>query len=53
MRKLVDRRIACPCCGMRTWSNDYIGFMRDHDRPDGRVCREAQRYIARNSEVRP
>jgi hypothetical protein len=37
-----DRRIQCPFCKVRTWMTDYRAFMRDHDRPDGRVCRKAQ-----------
>jgi len=37
-----DTRIQCPHCGVRTWQRDYGAFMRDHDRPDGKVCRKAQ-----------
>jgi hypothetical protein len=40
---MKDPRIACPYCGVRTWMRDYTAFMRDHDRPDGRVCRAAQK----------
>ncbi len=40
-----DLRIACPYCGMKTWSKDYVGFMTDHDRPDGRVCKKARRVL--------
>ena len=42
----LDRRIQCPCCGIRTWALDYLAFMRDHDRRDGRVCRAAQRHVS-------
>jgi hypothetical protein len=39
---MKDKRIQCPHCKVRTWSNDWRMFMRGHDRPDGRVCRAAQ-----------
>ena len=40
--KFKDERIKCPFCGTTTWSTDYTSFMRDHDTPDGKVCRQAQ-----------
>lgn len=43
MRLTKDTRLQCPHCGSRTWSADYAGFMRDHDRVDGRVCQAAKR----------
>lgn len=42
---IQDKRIQCPYCGMKTWSNDYVSFMRDHDRPDGRRCLQAAHSI--------
>lgn len=39
---MADTRNTCRHCGVKTWSTDYAAFMRDHDRPDGRVCRAAQ-----------
>lgn len=48
MAKVIDKRLACPCCGVKTWMTDYRAFMQDHDRPDGRVCRAAQRHIKDN-----
>jgi hypothetical protein len=36
---------------MKTWSTDYTQFMRDHDRPDGRMCRLAQRQKIIAAEV--
>ena len=38
-----DKRIQCPYCKVRTWMKDYRGFMKDHDKPDGRVCQKAKR----------
>lgn len=44
MGKLTrDTRLSCPHCGVKTWSTDYVSFMRDHDRIDGRKCRAAAR----------
>ena len=40
---MKDTRIRCPHCGITTWMTDYTRFMRDHNRPDGRVCRAAQK----------
>lgn len=45
MSKIKDTRIQCPYCHTRTWSKNYSQFMRDHDRSDGRVCREAQKKL--------
>lgn len=39
----TDKRIRCRFCGIATWMTDYAAFMRDHDRADGRVCRQAKR----------
>lgn len=44
---LRDERISCPHCGVTTWSKDYVQFMKDHDRHDGRRC-----YAAQNSQKR-
>ena len=42
MKKFIkDTRLQCPHCGVKTWMKDYRSFMRDHDRPDGMVCRLA------------
>jgi len=41
----ADNRLACPCCGVKTWSKDFTSFMKNHDRVDGRVCRKAQAVI--------
>jgi len=38
-----DTRHACPFCGVRTWARDYVGFLRDHDKPEGGLCVEAKR----------
>ncbi len=46
MKKLKDERLQCRCCGVRTWSKDYGAFMKDHDRPDGRVCQAAKKLTA-------
>lgn len=46
-----DLRIKCPCCGIPTWMTDYTAFMRDHDRPDGKVCRAAQRLITKADTI--
>jgi ribosomal protein S27AE len=40
--KIIDKRPRCPHCGATTWQTDYEAFMRDHDRPQGGVCRKAQ-----------
>lgn len=39
-------RHKCLFCGVETWEKDYKRFMLDHDRPDGRVCRKAQRFVS-------
>ncbi len=41
-----DTRCACQFCGSKTWSKDYVGFMRDHDRVDGRKCVRAAKVYA-------
>ena len=46
-----DTRIRCPHCGIRTWMTDFVAFMRDHDRPDGRVCRIAQYFYKEGPKV--
>jgi hypothetical protein len=33
-----DTRIRCSHCHVATWRTDFVAFMRDHDRPDGRRC---------------
>lgn len=38
-----DTRPTCCFCGMKTWRKDVVGFMQDHDRPQGGVCRRAQK----------
>jgi hypothetical protein len=48
---MIDSRLTCPHCGVRTWMRDYTAFMRDHDRPDGRVCRIAQQSPKRLSQA--
>ena len=40
-----DNRITCPHCKVKTWSRDYTGFMRDHDRIDGRKCQKAAKDV--------
>lgn len=37
-----DKRIKCPYCQVKTWMKDYQKFMKDHDRPDGRLCKKAK-----------
>ena len=41
-----DSRISCRFCGVKTWSINYVAFMHDHDRPDGRRCLRARKDIA-------
>jgi hypothetical protein len=38
---LKDTRISCQFCKIKTWMKDYVAFMQDHDRPDGRKCQRA------------
>jgi hypothetical protein len=40
-----DNRPRCPYCGITTWNKDWVSFMSDHDRPDGKVCRKAQNIM--------
>ncbi len=40
-----DTRLQCPYCKVRTWMSDYVAFMRDHDRPDGRRCVAASKLL--------
>lgn len=42
---MKDNRIKCPFCKIRTWSNNYKAFMKDHDRPDGKMCRAAMKAV--------
>lgn len=45
--KTPDTRHTCQFCKAKTWSTDYTGFMRDHDRPEGGRClRAAKVYSA-------
>lgn len=41
-RAKAPYRHTCRYCGATTWASDYAAFMRDHDRPQGGVCRQAQ-----------
>lgn len=41
-----DNRNQCQFCQVRTWSKDYVAFMRDHDREDGRRCLRAANVYA-------
>jgi hypothetical protein len=41
----------CPFCGLHA-SKDFIEFMRDHDRADGRVCRKAAALYAKPPDVK-
>ena len=50
--KAKDTRSSCHFCGAKTWSNDYVGFMRDHDRPDGRKCQQAAAETAEAKRVK-
>lgn len=52
-KPLKDTRASCPHCGVKTWSRDFVGFMRDHDRPDGKVCRAAQADYPKKAEWKP
>lgn len=46
MKPPKDTRHRCPFCKAVTWNKDFVGFMRDHDRPQGGVCRQAQAKYA-------
>jgi len=47
MEGLMQRKQnQCHHCGVTTWNQDYTGFMRDHDRPDGRRCQKAAKEYA-------
>ncbi len=47
---MFDTRHRCPHCHVRTWMTDYLAFMQDHDRPDGRRCRKAALSVSPVSE---
>lgn len=38
-----DTRHRCQFCKAVTWQKDYVAFMKSHDRPEGGVCRRAQK----------
>jgi hypothetical protein len=50
-KQIKDTRSTCQFCGSKTWSKDYAGFMRDHDRGDGRKCVRAAKVYASTVRV--
>ena len=52
MTKPIDTRHACQFCHAKTWNTDYVGFMKDHDRPQGGRCLRAARVYDNSSNPR-